>query len=179
MRNKGNKGISLALGLAVVTAAALAGVPAGADDAIHSVQIEGDFDTAKDLLRRELDAKGFFVVKDLNIGRNLAHFANKWGDNYNRNNFSRIHSLIICSAWYANETLNVSPPHMSLCPLSLALLHKDGVTMAHYALRQPMASPADISELMRMLDERFVQALDQAVSRIQEEMAQPDPAKGN
>ena len=174
-----NKGISLALGLAVVMVPTLTSAPASAEDTIYSTQMEGDFDTAKEMLRRELDAEGFFVVKDLNIGRSLAHFAGKWGDNYNRNNFSQIHSLIICHAWFANQTLNISPPHMSLCPLSLALLHKDGTTMIHYALRQPMAEPADISEMMHRLDKRFVQALDQAVSRIREEMAQPSAANEN
>ncbi|MGV0005785.1 MAG: hypothetical protein ACNYPG_04070 [Candidatus Porifericomitaceae bacterium WSBS_2022_MAG_OTU9] len=153
----------------------LVAVAAPADDHIYSTHIDGDFDTVHNLLRRELDAERFFVVKDLNIGRNLEHFAQKWGDNYNRHNFSRIHTMIICNAWFANETINISPAHMSLCPLSLVLLHKNNKTMLHYALRQPMASQGDIAELMERLDQRFVDVLDGAVKRIRLQLAeQPD-----
>lgn len=155
----------------------LVAAPASADDHIYSTHIDGDFDTVHNLLRRELDAERFFVVKDLNIGSNLEHFAQKWGDNYNRHNFSKIHSMIICNAWFANETINISPAHMSLCPLSLVLLHKDNRTTLHYALRQPMAgSQDDIAGLMKRLDQRFVQVLEDAVERIRRQLAsQSDP----
>ena len=162
---------SLLISMVLVLVLSLSPGSAMAEPGIHTASLEGDFATVKKLLRQELDAERFFVVKDLNIGRNLAGFANKWGDNYNRNNYGNIHSFVICNAWYVNEIINISPPHSALCPLSLSLLHKDNTTTVYYARREPMAADTMVTSLMRDLDESFIEALDNAVNRVAEIMA--------
>ncbi|HSR63949.1 MAG TPA: hypothetical protein VLN56_11145 [Gammaproteobacteria bacterium] len=36
------------------------------------------------------------------------------GEEYNRNNFEDVHSMVICNPWYANQVLNLDPVMMTL-----------------------------------------------------------------
>lgn len=36
------------------------------------------------------------------------------GEDYNRNNFEGVHSMVICNPWYANQVLNLDPVMMTL-----------------------------------------------------------------
>lgn len=83
-----------------------------------------------DKVYKSLEDNGFFVVKEINLGENLAGFAKKWGDDYNRNKLTSIKSMIFCNGWYANQVSNKDPNMLGLCPLHLTLTEKDGKTTA-------------------------------------------------
>lgn len=72
----------------------------------------------------------FFIVDELNLGRNLSNFAEKWGDDYNQNGLSAIRSIVFCNGWYANQVSNKDPKMLGLCPLHMTLFEKDGKTTA-------------------------------------------------
>ncbi len=79
-----------------------------------------------------LEAHHFFVVFEPDIGANLAHFAERWGEDYNRNRLDGIRAMVFCNAWYANQVGNADPALLALCPLHLTLVGRDGRTGIHF-----------------------------------------------
>ena len=81
-----------------------------------------------DALFTMLENNGYFIIFEPNIGRNLAHFAKRWGKDYNKNKLEEIRSMIFCSGWYANQVGNHDPDMLALCPLHITLTYKEGET---------------------------------------------------
>ena len=75
-----------------------------------------------------LENNGYFIIFEPNIGRNLAHFAKRWGKDYNKNKLEEIRSMIFCNGWYANQVSNYDPDMTALCPLHITLTYKEGLT---------------------------------------------------
>lgn len=75
---------------------------------------------------RSFEDSRFFVVEEINIGKSLSGFAEKWGSEYNHNGLSEIRSMVFCNGWYANQVSNLDPAMLGLCPLHLTLYEKDG-----------------------------------------------------
>jgi len=90
--------------------------------------IEQDLETTYKSVYKSLEENRYYVVFEPNIGRNLEGFAERWGDNYNRNGLSAIRSMVFCNAWYANAVSNIEPALLSICPLHITLFHKAGTT---------------------------------------------------
>jgi len=55
-----------------------------------------------------LENNSYFVLFEPNIGKNLSHFAKRWGDDYNKNKLTSIRSMVFCNAWYANKISNIA-----------------------------------------------------------------------
>lgn len=109
--------------LACSSAAAQAGSPLVYEKSAHQ-----DLDAVYVSVNKELEDKGFHVVYEIDIGKNLAGFAGAWGRDYNRNGLDGIKSMVICSARYANEISNADPFMLALCPLHVTLIHKAEIT---------------------------------------------------
>jgi hypothetical protein len=45
----------------------------------------------------------------MNIGENLAFFADRWGDEYNQHDLSAVCSIVFCNGWYLNKAGNKDP----------------------------------------------------------------------
>ena len=74
----------------------------------------------------------FYLFYEMNIGKNLAFFADKWGDEYNKNDLSAVRSIVFCNGWYLNRAGNKDPNILGLCPMHVSLIEKGGVTTAHF-----------------------------------------------
>ena len=118
------KRISLFLFLLVLQAQCSA-----AAEAIYRRDIRGEFAAVYQEIYRSLEEARFLVVFETNIGANLAKNAERWGENYNRNGFEDVRSMVICNPWYANQLLNLDPRMMAVCPMSVTLIGKGGVVM--------------------------------------------------
>lgn len=77
-----------------------------------------------------IDESRFYLFLELNIGKNLSNFSEKWGDDYNQSGLSAIRSIVFCNGWYANQVSNKDPKLLGLCPLHITLIEKDGKTTA-------------------------------------------------
>jgi hypothetical protein len=77
---------------------------------------------------KALEENRFFVIFEPNIGRNLAGFSERWGEDYNRNKLTGIRSMVFCNPWYVNQVSNFDPEMLALCPLHISLYEKDGST---------------------------------------------------
>lgn len=80
-----------------------------------------------------LEEARFWVVFEADLGSNLAGFAERWGEDLNRNRLDGIRSIVVCNAWYANQVSNADPDLLALCPLRVNLVEKAGVTRVLFA----------------------------------------------
>ena len=98
-----------------------------------------------------------------NIGNNLASFAERWGDEYNRSGLDGIRSMVFCNAWYANQVSNADPSMLALCPLHITLVEKQGNTTILFARPSEIAQGSAAVDIARELEDSVIQALESVV----------------
>jgi len=91
-------------------------------------KVKGKMNAVYKNLFTKLENNGYYVIFEPNIGRNLAHFAKRWGKDYNKNKLDSIRSMVFCNGWYANKISNEDPDMLALCPLHVTLTHKNDIT---------------------------------------------------
>ncbi len=99
---------------------------------VYAFTAAGTFETSYQALYKALEDARFYVIFEANIGKNLARNAERWGENYNRNQFEQMKSMVVCNPWYANQALNLDPAFMAMCPLTIGVLHKAGTTRIYF-----------------------------------------------
>ncbi|MBE9515806.1 MAG: DUF302 domain-containing protein [Proteobacteria bacterium] len=108
---------------------------------------------------KSLEDSRFFVVKEINLGENLASFAKKWGDDYNRNKLTAIRSIIFCNGWYANQVSNKDPKMLGLCPLHITLYEKDGKTTALFNRPTVIARKSRARGVLKEVESEIIAAI--------------------
>lgn len=134
------------------------GVAGGADNVFQAAR-DAPLDEVYGRVYTALEDHRFFVVHEINLGRNLAGFAERWGEDYNRNRLEGIRSMVICNGWYANQVSNVDPNMLALCPLHLTLIHKGGTTTVLFARPTVIARGSPAESVLREVEERVIQAI--------------------
>ena len=127
---------------------------------IYTREVKAPMDETYQALYQSLENARFWVVFEPNIGENISGFANKWGDDYNRNKLEGIRSLVVCNGWYANQVSNVDPDLLALCPLRIALVHKDGISRALFARPSLVAAGSPGLELIKEIEAKVIEAID-------------------
>lgn len=146
---------------AFFTAPLFAGPPA-----VLTWRFEGDIDSVYDTVYSSLEENRFYVVFEPNIQKNLASFADKWGEDYNRNRLEGIRAMVFCNAWYANAVSNADPDMLALCPLHITLIQTDGTTRILFANPEYLARDSDALPVIRELKADVARALDTAADKI-------------
>ena len=100
---------------------------------VYSAATEAPLDEVYTSVYGALEENRFFVVFEADMGRTLSRFAERWGEDYNRNQLQSIRSMVVCNAWYTNQVSNKDPSMLSLCPLTVTLIHKEGITTVLFA----------------------------------------------
>jgi uncharacterized protein (DUF302 family) len=106
-----------------------------------------------------LENNGYYVVFETNIGKNLSRFAQRWGDDYNRNKLDSIRSLIFCNGWYANRVGNADPKMLALCPMHITVTHKKGITSILYVRPSQVAIDSPASKVATELEQDVVRII--------------------
>jgi len=132
-------------------------------DNVYVKRVERDIEVVYKQVFTSLENNGYFVVFEPNIGKNLSHFAERWGENYNRNKLEAIRSMVFCNAWYANAVSNADPDLVALCPLHVTLTHKSGVTSVLFVRpgRVAVGSPAE--QVAQELEQDVIRAIESGV----------------
>lgn len=108
-------------------------------------------DAAYQRLYDGLEARGYFVIFEPNMGKSLAGMKDKFGADYNRNGLEVMRSLVFCNPTKTNRMSNLDPALLALCPLHITLTHKGGVSTAHFGrvstLAAGSAGEADIKAI--------------------------------
>jgi len=137
-----------------------------ADDNIqvfYRQQVDKPISAVYDRVYKSLENARFFVVFEPNIGKNLARFSEKWGDDYNRNNISSIRSMIFCNGWYANKVSNLDPNMLGFCPLHITLFEREGTTTVLFNRPGVMAENSPARELLMKIEGEVIEAIKQGL----------------
>jgi len=111
-----------------------------------------------------LEGARFWVVFEADLGGNLAGFAERWGEDLNRNRLDGIRSVVVCNAWYANQVSNADPDLLALCPLRVNLVEKDGVTRVLFARPTAVAAGSPGIAIIEEIEDVISEALHAAVA---------------
>lgn len=95
---------------------------------VYQQSVQKPVNEVYDAVYSALESAHFFVVFEVNIGKNLAGFAERWGADYNKNRLTAIRSLVFCNGWYANQVSNLDPSMLGFCPLHLTIIEAAGKT---------------------------------------------------
>ena len=128
---------------------------------IYKKTVKGEFTETYKKVFTALENNGYFVVFEPNIGKNLSHFEQRWGKNYNKNQLEAIRSIVFCNAWYANEVSNQDPNMLALCPLHLTLTQKNGVTTILFVRPSQVAIGSPAKAIAEELEQDVIRAIEQ------------------
>jgi len=134
-----------------------------AESAVYSQSVQADFDVVYNNLHDSLANNRLYVVFEPDIGSNISRFAERWGDNYNRNKLDRIKSMVFCNGWYANEISNLDVRMTALCPLHLTLIHHDGQTTVNFVRPDYIAKDSKVAAVAKDLTELVIKSINQGI----------------
>ena len=130
--------------------------------------LQQDLETAYASIHKSLEENKLFVVFEPNIGKNLAAFAERWGEDYNRNNLQGIRSMVFCSGWYANQVSNADPQLLALCPLHITLYRHNDMTHVVFVSPTHVGKGSDATVLLQQLEARVSAAVESGIAGVQQ-----------
>lgn len=131
-------------------------------------RLQQDLETAYESIHKSLEENKLFVVFEPNIGKNLAVFAERWGEDYNRNNLQGIRSMVFCSGWYANQVSNADPQLLALCPLHITLYRQNDMTHVVFVSPTHVGKGSDATVLLQELEARVSAAVESGIAGVQQ-----------
>ena len=138
-------------------------LPAHATDRVYQQRVEKPVDDVYAAVYSALEDARFFVVFEANIGKNLAGFAERWGDDYNRSKLSAIRSMVFCNGWYANQVSNLDPVMLGFCPLHITIIENSGVTTVLFNRPSVMAGDSPALPVLREVENGVIAAIEKAL----------------
>ena len=121
-----------------------------------------DYDTAYKNVYQALEENRFFVIDEINMGESLSRFKDKWKD-YNLNRLENLQVMIICNGWYANQVSNADTDMLALCPMSVTLIHKEGITTALFARPTTFAKDSKALPTLKEAEDAVIEAISRAL----------------
>ena len=112
-----------------------------------------------------LENNGYFVIIEPNIGKNLAHFAERWGKEYNQNELESIRSMVFCNGWYANQVSNMDPDMLALCPLHITLYYKEGKTRIVFIRPSQIAQESPAYKVALELEQDVIRTIEEGLPK--------------
>lgn len=137
---------------------------ANAASGVFVMTVDKPVSEVYDKVYKSLEDARFYVVLEPDIGKNLSGFAERWGDEYNRNKLSAIKSMVFCNGWYANQVSNKDPGMLAFCPLRMTLFEKDGKTTALFARPTMIAADSPALEILTELEHEVIAAIKQGMN---------------
>ena len=95
---------------------------------------------------------------------NLSGFAERWGEDYNRNDLEGIRSMVFCNGWYANQVSNQDPALLALCPLHLTVIHKEGKSTVLFVRPGQVAKGSAAEAVAVELEADVAKAIEQGIA---------------
>jgi hypothetical protein len=136
-------------------------------------ELEQGLETAYKYVYNSLEENNVFVVFEPNIGKNLAGFSERWGEDYNRNQLQGIRSMVFCNAWYANQVSNVDPELLALCPLHITLYRQDDMTHVVFVRPTHVGKGSAATALLEELEATVSTAIEAGVEAAQQSLLHP------
>jgi hypothetical protein len=137
-----------------------------ANDNVRSWSTDQALDTAYKVVYRHLEENRFFVVFEPDILSNLSRFAERWGENYNRNKLEGIRAMVFCNGWYANAVANADPTMLAMCPLHVTLIQEQGRTRILFVKPTSIAAGSEAEAVAREIEEGVAKAIGAAIEEL-------------
>ena len=128
--------------------------------------IDKDLETSYKIVYKNLEDNRFFVVFEPDIQGNISGFAERWGEDYNRNKLEGIRAMVFCNGWYANAVSNADPDMLALCPLHITLIQKDGATRVLFVRPTAVAKGSKAMSVAKEIEQDVAKAIDAAVKEL-------------
>ena len=144
---------------AMILLAMMLARPATAAGTVFSITVDKPVDAVYDSVYQSLEASRFYVVFEPDIGKNLENFAERWGDDYNRNNLSAIRAMVFCNGWYANRVSNLDPGMLGLCPLHATVIGRNGKTTVLFNRPTVIAANSPALKLITQIENEVIDAI--------------------
>ena len=149
---------------APVWAGLLVSLPARAEATVlYEKSAKLPADTAYQRLYDGLEARGYYVLFEPDMGKSLAGMKDRLGADYNRNALETMRSLVFCNPVKTNALSNLDPALLALCPLHLTLTHKGGVSTAYFARVTRVAETGPAAGFVRELEADIVGVIEGAL----------------
>lgn len=139
----------------------------GAASPIYTRSIAAAPDLVYDAVYHSLEQDRFWVIAEPNIGKTLSRNEKRWGDDYNRNGFDTIRSMVFCNPWYANQLSNKAPNLLALCPFNVTLLSANGQTTITFERPTVIVTDGPARELVVKLEAEIITALERAFAELE------------
>ena len=143
----------------------LAGVAAATPPGILRLDVRAPMEVTYKAVYAALEEARFWVVFEADLGANRASFAERWGEDLNRNRLDGIRSIVVCNAWYANQVSNADPDLLALCPLRVNLVEKEGVTRVLFARPTTIAAGSPGIAVVQEIEDALGAALRSAAAK--------------
>jgi len=127
-------------------------------------ELKQDLETVYDSVYKSLEENRFYVLFEPNIGRNLAGFSDRWGEDLNRNKLTGIRAMVFCNPWYANQVSNLDPNMLALCPLHLSLYEKDNNTHIVFIRLSHVGEGSPAKPLLTELEQAVSAAIEAGIN---------------
>ena len=128
--------------------------------------VDEDLETAYPVVYQALEANRFFVVFEPDIQHNLSRFAERWGEDYNRNKLEGIRAMVFCNGWYANQVSNADPDMLALCPLHITLVQQGGSTRILFVSPSKVAQGSKAEAMAGELEQAVAGAIAEALQQL-------------
>jgi uncharacterized protein (DUF302 family) len=142
----------------------LISLPAAAGETVWVHEVDRPVEQIYKDVYKGLEEEGLYVVFEPNIGKNLAGFSKRWGEDYNRNDLSEIRSMIFCNGWYANQVSNADPDMLALCPLHITLVEKNGKSKVLFVRPSYVAKGTPAESTAVELENKVIKAVTKATT---------------
>jgi hypothetical protein len=136
-----------------------------ANSSVFEFSVDRSITEVYDNVHKSLEDARLYVVFEPNIGKNLSGFADRWGDQYNRNKLTAIRSMVFCNGWYANRVSNQDTRMLAFCPMRLTLIEKDGRTTALFARPTVIAADSPAKATLEELENEVIAAIKKGMSQ--------------
>jgi hypothetical protein len=141
-------------------------ITASANDSVWVKQVDKPLDAIYLSIYKGLEAAGFFIVLEPDIGKNISRFSTRWGDDYNRNGLSKIRSMVFCNGWYANQVGNADPEMLALCPLHITLTEKGGSSKILFVRPAFVAKGSGAESIAAEIENKVINAITTAINSL-------------
>ena len=135
---------------------------AGEPPAVYSKRFAAGFETTYRNVHEALEDARFWVISEARISDNLARFAERWGEDYNRNGLDVIRSLSVCNPWYTNQIANHDPAMLALCPLSVTIYTRGEASHVLFARPSAHAGESPALDVLREVEDKIITAIEGA-----------------
>lgn len=129
-------------------------------DQVFEKAINQPLDKAYPAVSKAIEASGFRIVYEVDIGDNLKGIAGKLGDSYNQSKLEGTKSIVFCNGVLANKIGNADPAMLALCPLHVTLVQKAGTTTVLFVKPSAVAKGSPAEAAAKELEAKVTKALD-------------------